>query len=304
MLPNLKYYRISKAAEILGSTVEDLVNLGAGGNLVVLAPVLTSGRFSWPTDEDRYWIIGIQASVTCEFGAADRVILTASALGEIEALGGTVLRQFYAPDVARKVLTAQIRVHGPETVDGDEIGNRSGEAAGIQVDSDRVVERNDEDESLLILEPFYQEQLREAAINSGVWEAVDEPNSGTAMTTIEHLFVPVSEVARLRATVPGPEETTVPRPTSNAKSHVEPHGNTEVNASKQLEILKFGLWLYRNEIRKVVIDSTKWAAYIEDQEFKMWPEGAPLKRSVIEKHFRTIFQDDPKKLASKTPSGG
>src|SRR5471030_1632769 len=294
----VEYYRINMAAEMLGCTADELLTMAAQGDLSVVAPVLARGRFMWPTDMYRQYLIGMDASVVCEFGPADRVTLTASTLREIEALGSAVPIRFFAPDIARKAFSnatrgAALLAEGAETernitpnipsVDQDQTNPLDGQA-----------DLGNANEVPSIFAPFYQDQHREAAIN-GVWEAIDEPEDNALKTTIDHLFISVSEIQRLREGKPLPQDAAMRLAADSAAAEKKPHGNTEANSKKQLEVLKFGLWLHRDEIRKIVGDATKWAAFIDDQARKRWPEEGepPLQRSVIEKHLRSIFQKDP-----------
>lgn len=246
----------------------------------------------WPTDQDRFGLIGFDSPAVYEFGPADRVILPPSTLSVIEAVGYAIPTRFYAPDVARKEFSAQSRLSGPLTEDGGSDGDAELGEDGGQDHRGSAVDDGIPD----LFSPFFQAQLREAAIN-GVWEAIDELGDDPPKTTIEQLFVPASEISRMSEGRPLPKAAVL-RLGKDVASPAKPtHGNTEVHSKKQLEVLKFGLWLFREQIKEVVGDSTKWAAEIDQQAAKRWDDRIPpLTTSVIEKHLRTIFQDNPRKL--------
>lgn len=98
-----EYFRISRAAEILGCMSEDLLQMGATGNAEIIAPVISAGIYEWPVGWDGTSFPEIEPSFHTGFSAADRVILSMADLAKIEAIGWTIPTFFYAPTKAREV---------------------------------------------------------------------------------------------------------------------------------------------------------------------------------------------------------
>ena len=298
-VPGIKYHRISKAAEMLGITADELLHRGALGQLSIIAPVMATGRFTWPAPEDRVGYFDMSGELEYEFGPADRVILPSNALRLIEAMGWVIPRQFYSPNVARQAALRHLKTELIED-DGEVLPDDEIELHTSVADVTPQKDLELHDNWLDLRRPLFQQQIRERAIN-GLWTAVESPAADAPKTTIDNLFVSVREITRLLSGGPLSPDARIRLEAEKVKVAEKSHGNSEVNAQTQLEILRFGLWLHRKELKEVIKDSTKWAADIDDQAGKLWPPSgdefkAPLERSVIVKHLRLIFQDDPKKL--------
>lgn len=298
-LPGIKYHRISKAAEMLGITADELLHRGALGQLSIIAPVMATGRFTWPAPEDRVGYFDMSGELEYEFGPADRVILPSNALRLIEAMGWVIPRQFYSPNVARQAALRHLQVEFVED-DGEILPDDEIELHASAADVTPQKDLELHDNWLDLRRPLFQQQIRERAIN-GLWTAAGDPAADAPKTTIDHLFVSVREIARLLNGSPLSLGSQIRLEAEKARRTVKQHGNVEVNARPQLEVLRFGLWLHRNEIKEIVGNATRWAAEIEDQAAKLWPPSEeevkpPLERDVIAKSLRLIFQDDPKKL--------
>lgn len=97
------YFRIDRAAALLGCTSEDLLHLGATGNAEIIAPVIAGGGYEWPVAWDGTPFPDLEPSFHAEFNAADRVILSAFDLAKIEGIGWTIPTFFCAPAKAREV---------------------------------------------------------------------------------------------------------------------------------------------------------------------------------------------------------
>ncbi|AXW42571.1 hypothetical protein CJO90_05565 [Ralstonia solanacearum] len=96
-----EYVRLARAAELIGCDADQLLHLGAIGEVTLLAPVMAEGEYEWPVDiaGRESWREPFRAT----FDASDRVILHRRDVAKIEAMGWVIPRLFFSPDVARQI---------------------------------------------------------------------------------------------------------------------------------------------------------------------------------------------------------
>lgn len=210
---NVRYFKIAKAAEILGCSQDDLLHLGANGQAEIMAPVLLSEAFEWPVGSCTVAFPEIDVPFQIRFSAADRVILSKFDLSKIEAVGWANPIAFYAPAKARDLVENASIFSG---IDADDLPQEQLQDvnSGDVIEGWRVVRPPpapiSDDASL---------RLREYGFNS-LWYATgsvehfsDDDTSHiensaeltptlSEMTRIEHLFVSKAEVQRLKAGIP------------------------------------------------------------------------------------------------------
>lgn len=101
---NSEYFRIRKAAEMLGCEAEDLLHLGAVGNAQIMAPVLTEAQFELTGETVGLTYLEIDLPFRAVFGPEHRVILSRMDLARIEATGWAVPYEFACPSRTQKYI--------------------------------------------------------------------------------------------------------------------------------------------------------------------------------------------------------
>lgn len=240
-----EYFRINKAAEILGCTSDDLLHLGAIGKAEIMAPVISKGRFEWPIGSAGIAFPELDNPTQKEFNATDRVILSKIDLASIEAIGWTIPTFFYAPSSARKVIEDAQLWLGEATEQGeihyitDETGEitRSSQLFSIApyvVDNDL-----NELREISYFSPWHPVSSLEQDLNDTIIFPSIENNS--EKTTINHLFISKKELQRL-VSGQAQDDATAKR---NMKINEEPvasNGHFERHARPQVLVLKAALY--------------------------------------------------------------
>lgn len=115
-----EYYKLGKAAMLLGCLPDELLHLGAIGKAEIMAPVLSTAIFEWPVGSDGMGFPKLETPFQILFNASDRVILSKFDLAKIEAVGWTNPSFFYAPSKARNLI--ENYVFDPDTCAQAEAG--------------------------------------------------------------------------------------------------------------------------------------------------------------------------------------
>jgi hypothetical protein len=236
-----EYFRIERAAEILGCAAFDLLHLGAIGKAEITAPVVSPGSFEWPEGSEGMCFPEINGRVRVSFSAADRVILSTVDLAKIEAVGWTIPQFFYAPTAARRVLEEAMFFRGAcsEVNDGN-----SGERDGPYTDAWLALGGG-----LNATLDTLMESLREIGLNSrwnpaganvivqnaqGDLEDISDycpPDySPDVVTKISHLFMSKAELKRLKSDLPQDEVAAVRGKRDQHLSDVKNIGHFERHA--------------------------------------------------------------------------
>jgi len=100
ILDRAEYFKLSRASALLGCYPDDLLHLGATGQIDLMAPVLVERIYTWPHDQDSFAYPEMEQPHRCAFGVDDRVILLPYDLANIEAVGWSIPHRFIAPEKA------------------------------------------------------------------------------------------------------------------------------------------------------------------------------------------------------------
>jgi hypothetical protein len=294
ILNNAEYFRINKAAEILGCTTEDLLHMGVIGKAEILAPVVSVGIFEWPRGMNGLPFDEIDTPVQREFDATDRVILSKKDLAKIEAIGWTIPSFFFSPSKAREVVKYAQTWMGLDIVEDsrvisttkDEFGNITGETIVLHQKP-----WEPDSESL----PF-----REMGFYTP-WYAVKQLKKNADRTTIAHLFISHKELERIKENKPQDNATVQHEP----QEHKPAHGNVEWNAKRRESVLQAAIYC-KIHYPEECSNNRLWAEKIETSAMRFWPEGGgelPLSTDMIERLLGQS-QDEEKQRMENTKTFG
>jgi hypothetical protein len=302
-----EYFRISKAAEILRCTADDLLHMGATGNAEIMAAVLAKGYFEWPVDGDGLGFPEVDEPFVVEFDGKDRVILSDKDLANIEGKGWTIPRFFYSPTKAREVIK-NAPVSLSEALENEEERKRliklkiddysktyeAQIADKFDLDNEADIEKASssragfESYKASLSEPSgltsSQIAIREYAFYAA-WYPVDELEPDAEKTTIDHLFISKKELLRLKNGLPQ-DDAVLKRNKKILEQTLQSkiHGNTEVNASIRESILKAAIYCMYNYPEKCKKDNVSWAKVIDEKAPIFWQDGEPPRsKSTIER---------------------
>jgi len=273
----IQYYRIGKAAELLGCTTDELLQLGVIGKVEILAPVIAPAKFSWPTGDAAIPFPEIEKPFVERFDESMRIGLMPSDLAKMEAVGWTIPYRFRNPVVARHLIAT---------------APKSFEAALAERDSTETPPAMRKLIAAWGESPTGLMRLRESALYSP-WTQIDKPCDDAPKTTLEHLFVSRSEVERLREGLPQENSLATELGPYGAES-----GYIERHARRQLEALKVAVWLHRDAITAVVGNGSQWAREVDDLSMKWWPPSTTrrLGLDTVTSLLRSVLRDDGEKL--------
>lgn len=316
-----EYFRISKAAEILGCTADDLLHMGATGNAEIMAPVVAKGQFEWPVDGDGLEFPEVDVPFVVEFDAKDRVILSVSDLASIEGKGWTIPRLFYAPSKAREL----IKNNPVSLSDALERENESKRLTilkiekiteGIETQIAEKFDTSDESDRLKAtrarnsLANWTASLSTPSVLTSEMsifreryfyvpWYPVAPVELDAEKTTINHLFILKKELLRLKNGQPQ-DNVVLDRNKQMHEQTLKPkiHGNTEINALIRESVLKAAIYCLNEFPDKCRKSNVSWAKLIDEKARLFWPEGdPPLSRDKIERMLGDALKlpNDPEK---------
>nr|WP_315252934.1 hypothetical protein [uncultured Duganella sp.] len=286
-----EYFRLDRASEILRCAAADLLHLGAVGKAEIMAPVVCPGVFKWPQGSAGIPFPEISGPLPVSFNQADRIILSASDLSKIEAVGWAIPQFFYAPTAARRLIDLHslfvTNVPEKELIDG------------VEVFRSTVFQFSEEEQF-----------LREAGFNS-LWvpkgvdnfirngdgdfedasDYVAPEYSSERITKIEHLFLSKSELQRLIDGLPQ-DEMAVERSRNDIKSiNVENIGHLNRHAFNREFLWKVAIYcLGKMGNSKVDIDNLIANVDIEFQ--RLFPDAKPLSAKHQRSHLTRTLNGD------------
>jgi hypothetical protein len=276
-----EYHPIADAAAIVGCSSRDLLHLGALNVLDLCAPLLNFGNYTWLVGPSGHAFPHIETPLLVELSRPNLVILLPADLQRIELVGSAVVKKFYAPDLAAKVLPLWTEHDYSEYVkfESEKRANREATWRKILEDPEIVLDDERCDDARFFLEMESKLwafsifiTLQENAHNSP-WFVSDIDDSALQVPThLENLHVEQAELVRLIEN--GAQPTTI-QMRSREEEKIEVHGNKFVNMRKDHEILLAATYtLYHNgaECRK---SHRAWCTLIEQHSDKFWTEGQP-----------------------------
>lgn len=230
VLAQAEYFRLARAADLLDCKAEDLLHLGARARLRLLAPVLIAGAYTWPNESDGIPYPEIGAAERRVFDSTSRVFLLARDLAKIEATGFAMPTEFFAPEVAKSVL----------------------EDARHWLDE--PVPEPSKDMQQLAENNFY-----------APWRILEKPARDDPRTTMEHLFLPASELARIKG------QASIEAAADSVPSEQKVHGNAIRNREKALKIAEAAIYC-KHRWPDACAKPPGWADKIWDMSAVFWPE--------------------------------
>jgi hypothetical protein len=280
----IQYFRLDRAAELLGYAVSDLLHLGATGSAEIMAPVVLPGLFEWPQGSDGIGFPEIDVPFRAAFGAADRVILSAYDLAKIEGLGWTIPRFFYAPAIARRLVdqsiflqeamrTSEKIVHADV---GDEGMKRMREhgfygrwyPSGFQT----IVQNEDgelEDVSKYV-EPQYAPEI---------------------VTKIDHLFISKVELQRLAARLPQDAYAAARGQQDQQMQGVKNLAYLDRHASTRESMWRVAVYCLAKLLRSKIA-TAELIAQIEVELRVRWPDVDPLTEKQMKAYLSRTLKGD------------
>jgi hypothetical protein len=298
----MKFIRISRAAELLGCAADQLLHLGAIGEVEIVAPVVVAGEFAWPTEQGASAFIDLDRPFVRYFDASSRVGVFPNDLARIEAIGWATPWRFYAPDSAREVIK-----HSPRTFEesllaiNEQKRNKILEAKANAVEKLSKGGLSEEEEDRVkyfVNNPTFEDaklldrgawQFREEGFRSA-WVRVEAVDETTEKTTIEHLFIAAKEYARLQEGLP--QTLTFPEAELAELPPKPERLNVAYNAKTRFDVFFAAVWLHRKAIKNVVKDATKWNRELQTQTQALWgTHASPLSERVIEDLLRDVLSD-------------
>lgn len=278
-----EYFRISRAAEELGCSTDDLLHLGATGNAEIMAPVLVEGMYEWQIPLGGREYSELIDSAKYHFSAFDRVILSWKDLAKIEAKGWTVPEFFYSPLRAKEF---------------DELLelSRLEPSVGSDPDLTMTVQKKENNKlisavtySLLKLTEFDSNstELRKAMYNSA-WFSESPPLENAERTTLQNLFISKVELIRLKQGLPQ-DGVAIER---KEQADRITHGNVERFAEPRVAILKAAIFC-KASFPDLCNNNRAWAKLIDEKSPLFWPETCkpPLELNTIERLLGEALDD-------------
>lgn len=304
----LEYVRLARAAKMIGCPVDELLHLGAIGEVTVLAPVVAEGEYEWPVSEtgEKSWYEPFRG----EFDSSDRVILHRRDVAKIEAIGWVIPRLFFAPEVAFQIAgrlqnstdDANINAHGLSKeivqvtnarVKRQSNSNTVGISAFLKLQTPQK-EDNSSSEDIDGDAELSAFALMVAHADTVPWFPVDTrlpievlrantvsqiEDTGMNRTKIEHLFLSMAEIKRLQENTPQDGAAEL-RNDAIAVSN-KPHGNGARFSNSREEVLMAAIACLFN-VEEIKIKASRWAEIIDEKGAVFWKKGnPPLEPSVI-----------------------
>ena len=278
---NVEYFRISKAANILGCTPDDLLHLGVNCKVEIMAPVLAEGIYLWAIRGEASGYPEIVDDVKKYFDASQRVILSQFDLAKIEAIGWATPTRFYAPTQSHEI-DKILRMCAPDDLDGYEPNDMISIATN---------ERGRLTLSLKYSPVSFLKLTNTTQVSRRVrsyfmpWCSERETEQISEKTTIDHLFISKKEVIRLVAGIQLDNES-IERLRNPGEPSLRPvHGNTENNANNRVQVLKAAIYCARKWPDLCKGSNAQWADTIvlPKNVDLFWPKKrkSPLKKEMI-----------------------
>lgn len=266
---SMEYFKIAKAAELLGCSADDLLHMGVNCKLEILAPVLLEGMCVWAIKPESAGFPEIVGQVKHYFDAAERVHLSWTDLAKIEAIGWTCPTFFYAPSKAQEIdeiLQNSFPVSLAGCVEGDTISlsRNEGDKVMMSVTYAPLKLTEQSCESIELRKKHYL----------AAWYP-EEEIVGHEKTTMDNLFISKNELFRLKAGRPN-ESAIKPERMELVRA---PHGNTESNAKIELSVLKAAVYCYINSPKSCKSSHVAWAKTIDEKAGLFWKHHLPPRAS-------------------------
>lgn len=270
-----EYFRISKAAELLKCTPEDLLHLGVNCKVQILAPVLSEGIYEWAIEPEDAGFPEIIGSVKQYFDAAERVLLSWTDLAKIEAIGWAIPIFFYAPSKAQEI-DEMLQNCLPESLDGYEPNN----AITISRNEGGKLISSVTYSPMKLLKPDSELFPRRKQHYFRAWYPEMTSVEDIEKTTISNLFISKKELERLKIAQPNDAANKLER----GQILKVPHGNTERFASQRETVLVAAIYC-KNEWPDICNKAPEWANKIELEAKRFWPDSQvpPLERESVVK---------------------
>lgn len=258
-----EYFRISKAAELLGCTAEELLHLGVNYQIEIMAPVFSEGIYKWAIEPESVGFPEIIGPVELYFNASDRVLLSREDLAKIEAIGWAIPTFFYAPSKAQEFDDLLLSVSVPAALNKlapkntATISRRKADAliSSITFSPTKLLKSDNE------LIPIRKEHYYSA------WYSDTESIVCPEKTTISSLFISKKELERLNSGQ-SMGDANLPRRWPIFR---EPSKHDERHASKRESILVAAIYCKKKwpeKCKKI----PGWVATIENNQELFWTD--------------------------------
>lgn len=280
---NAEYFRIGKAAEMLGCTADDLLHMGVNYRVEIMAPVLLEGVYEWAINPLSSGYPEIIGPVRQYFDAAERVILSWTDLAKIEGIGWSIPTFFYAPPKAKEIDELLLGCL-PQSLDGFELNDVmtiSRNEGGVLISSVTY-------SPMKLVRPDEELIARRKTQYLAAWYQEKSSEENSKKTTIDHLFISRKELERLRIGQPNDASSKPDR----GQVFKAPHGNIERFAAKREPVLKAAIYCIANYHEQCIGSSgvlaTRLATLIDEKAALFWPVDGlpPLARQTIEEMLR------------------
>lgn len=190
-----EYFRISKAAELLGCTAEELLHLGVNYQIEIMAPVFSEGIYKWAIEPESAGFPEIIGPVELYFNASDRVLLSREDLAKIEAIGWAIPTFFYAPSKAQEFDDLLLSVSVPAALNKlapENTATISRRKADALISSITFTPTK-------LLKPDSELIPTRKAHYYSAWYSDTAPIACPEKTTISNLFISKAELERLNS---------------------------------------------------------------------------------------------------------
>lgn len=252
LLNEAKYYRLPKAADIIGCDADLLLHLATQGKIEIIAPVFNTGDYQWPgTNIAKKCDLAIPHPFISTFDITSRVTIPLKNLLEIEATGQTFITKFFETEECKLFLDARDNYRK----------NRSPTKFELKPP-----------------ESIVNKQLKIAFQTP--WELINPHTESLHPTTTHDLFVTHKEISRLLEQKPVEPETEERNKTEMTLPKV--HGNKTSNEIKNIEILKVALYV-KDKFPEKCTTGADWADMVIEKfsNFSGHERKAPREHSTI-----------------------
>ncbi len=257
-----EYFRISKAAELLGCTAEELLHLGVNYQIEILAPVFSEGIYRWAIEHELAGFPEIVGPVEHYFNASDRVLLSREDLAKIEAVGWAIPTFFYAPSKAQEFDDLLLNARVPAAL------NKLAPEGTFTISrhrADTLISSITYSPTQLLKPDSELIPTRKAHYYSA-WYSDTELAVCPEKTTITNLFISKVELERLNSgQSTGDANVPIRRPI-----FVEPNKHVERHAADRESILVAAIYC-KKEWPENCKEISDWARTIELNAKLFWP---------------------------------
>lgn len=293
-----KYFRLDKAATMLGCTADELLHLGAIGQAELLGPVVSPATFIWPDGGPGMFFPEIEAPFKVQFNEVDRVIFAATDLARIEAVGWCIPSMLFAPEKARELVSSLAMTLEGAIAREHDLQRERREVLMERKDAiARWAEENripwEQLEKMLVTEPLVIDdgfqRMREQGFDYA-WFLVDDPQDDAPKTTLAHLFITKDELTRLGNGDPQ-SAAALARQGQTPVSLTKEHGNAERFSKPRIVVLQAAIHCLAEQVPRWP-NATELARMIDTKGPSFWPENGspPLSLSVIEELLREVLR--------------